>query len=153
MRHNLLFAIIAAALVLTSCVDRVANEIKDQATTENKTAYIDGFNVHNVYVLNNCYVRFTMDGSGLDIHTNYSSNKVTKDNTPYYFMLKSPVRIGNFKDYSYFNFGMYLAANTSAEGVQLIDAIIKASDMDGKRTYTVTNPDNGAMVDIVISYK
>lgn len=145
--------ILAAVMLLSSCLSRIEQEIIDQVTTENKTAYIDGFNVHNVYVLNNCYVRFTMEGSGLNIHTSYSSNKITKDNVPYYFMLNTPVRVGNFKDYSYFSFGMYLAANTSAEGVQLIDATIKASDMDGKRTYTVTNPDNGAMVDIIISYK
>ena len=150
---NKLFLILISALSFCSCTNKIQEEINNQVATENKTAYIDGFNVHNTYVIKKCYVRFTLEGSGLNVQTSYSSNLITEDMLPYYYVLKTPIKIGKFKDYSYFQFGMYVAANTSADGVQLIDATLKAADMDGKRKYTVTDPDNGTMVDIIISYK
>lgn len=148
---NKLFLILAAVL-LCSCTSKIEQEIINQVTTENKTAYIDGFNVHNTYT-KDCYVRFVMDGSGLNIRTSYSSKVLTNDILPYYFMLNTPVRVGSFKDYSSFNFTMYVAKKTSLDGAPIIDTTIKAADLDGKTRYTVTDPNNGAKVEIVISYK
>ena len=152
MRHTHFLLILIAVFTFSACTNKIEQEISGQVTTENKTAYIDGFNVYDTFAKNS-YVRFTMEGSGVNIATAYSSNMLTDDMLPYYFALKTPVRIGSFKDYSYFNFGMYVARVTTAEGQNVIWATIKAADMDGKTRYTVTDPDTSAKVDIVISYK
>ena len=129
--------------------------------TDATAVYVEGFRIDDIYLTNLMY-RFELTGhtiQGFDeqlVHTNYTSDKISRDNLPYIFILGSWVKIGDMPDpfdwYNSIQIDVYAAAKTTLEGANVLTCTIPASVLAGKTEHTAVST-NGTRVTILFRYR
>lgn len=128
-------------------------------------AYISGFVLYaTADIPGSYYYRFECGCNDLwghvnpNIKTDYSGIKLNSGNIPYTMLLNPAVELAEYPNpfdcFKSFDIRVLFASNIAAQGVNILDERIQASDIpDGATEYIVTNSNNGAKVGILFSYR